>query len=382
MRRHNLSLILGQVHRDGAVSRAELTQRLGMNRSTIGALVADLAELGLVDEYVPTGGDRAGRPSHVVQPRPDGPYAVAIDVDFDRVVAASVGLGGRVLTRHEMQLRASPASPREVARLVDEAVGVLGEAAADGAWQIGVGVSIPGTVSLADSHIGLAPNLHWRDVPFGTLLAERMPPGLPVAVGNDADLAVLAEHLRGAARGCDDVIYLVGRVGVGAGIIVGGVSLHGHEGYAGEIGHTVFDASGPVCHCGNRGCVEMYLGEHALLKLAGKPNTADVGVVFADAHSGRDRAGRAVHRLAESLGRALASLVNLLNPQRVVIGGTLAGVLDFARDDVERELDRYSMHSSRRRVELCVPGLGADSSLLGAAELVFGTLLADPLTRR
>ena len=100
IRRHNLGLLLGQIHRDGALTRAELTQRLHLSRSTIGALVSDLVELGLVDEHVPSGGDRAGRPSHVVGPRPDGPYAVAVDIDITHVTTAAVGIGGQVLARH------------------------------------------------------------------------------------------------------------------------------------------------------------------------------------------------------------------------------------------------------------------------------------------
>src|ERR1700744_3489794 len=101
IRRHTLGLLRDGVHRDGELSRAELTQRLGLNRSTIGALVADLTELGLVGEHVPTGNERAGRPSHVVAPLAGGPYAVAVDIEVDRVVVAAVGLGGQVLARTE-----------------------------------------------------------------------------------------------------------------------------------------------------------------------------------------------------------------------------------------------------------------------------------------
>src|SRR5690349_6772650 len=94
IRRHNLALVLREVHRDGPLSRAELTQRLSLSRSTIGTLVTDLSELGLVQESVPVGGERAGRPSHVVAPRPDGPYSLAVDVDLDRISVAAVGVGG------------------------------------------------------------------------------------------------------------------------------------------------------------------------------------------------------------------------------------------------------------------------------------------------
>ncbi len=150
MRRHNLGLLLSDIHRDGELTRAELTQRLAMSRSTIGALVADLAGLGLVDERVPTGGLRAGRPSHVVGPRNDGPYAIAVDVDVTRIVSAAVGLGGRVLARHVSVPTGQPPTPREVAALIADAVRPLSHLVSPGARPVGIGVSIPGTVGSRD----------------------------------------------------------------------------------------------------------------------------------------------------------------------------------------------------------------------------------------
>jgi predicted NBD/HSP70 family sugar kinase len=384
IRTHNLGMLLSEVHRDGELTRAELTHRLALSRSTIGTLVADLSALRLVDELVPnSGNDRAGRPSHVVAPRADGPYAIAVDVDVTRVCTAAVGLGGRVLARHDAPTPCSPPTPREVARMVADASATLGGAVPEGAWPIGIGVSVPGTVGRHDGLIEIAPNLGWRDEPFGALLAEHVP-DLPVEVGNDADVAVMAEHLRGAARGSQDVVYLMARVGVGAGLIVNGGPLRGRDGHAGEVGHNVVDSSGPRCHCGKRGCIETYIGDKALLKLAGRrrPPTADaVAAVFADAAAGNARADLAVRTVARALGATIGALVNVLNPELVILGGSLTGVLDQAADEVEKAMDAYAMTTARDAVRLCAPGLDADSSLLGAAELAFARLLADPLSR-
>ena len=383
IRTHNLGLLLQEVHRDGELTRAQLTTRLALSRSTIGALVADLSGLRLVDERVPSGGDRAGRPSHVVAPRPDGPYAIAVDVDVTRVCTAAVGLGGRVLARHDVTTPCSPAAPQDVAALIGDAVPALGRAVPPGAWPIGIGVSVPGTVGRRDGLIEMAPNLGWRDEPFGALLAARVP-DLPIDVGNDADVAVMAEHLRGAARGSQDVVYLMARVGVGAGLIVNGAPLRGRDGHAGEVGHNVVDSSGPRCHCGKRGCIETYIGDKALLRLAGRrrPPTADaVAAVFADAAAGNARAAEAVRTVARALGATIGGLVNVLNPELVILGGSLTGLLDVAADAVDKAMDAYAMTTARDAVRLSGPGLGADSSLLGAAELAFARLLADPLSR-
>ena len=380
MRRHNLALVLQQIHLDGALTRAELTQRLGLSRSTIGDLVAELSTLGLLGESVPSGGPRVGRPSHVVGPRPDSPFVVAVDIDVNRVVAAAVGIGGRVLTRQVLTTRPGPASPEEVTQEIAEAIPTLQQTVGGGARPLGIGISVPGTVDRLTYVVGLAPNLGWHDAHFGEL-AQKAVPRLPVSIGNDADLAVLAEHSRGSARGYDDVIYLLGRVGVGAGILVDGRPLRGAGGFAGEVGHTILDPAGPLCHCGAQGCVEMFIGDAALLRLAGADSAVgDVEEVLQAAAKGEDVALKAVQTLAESLGFAVANMVNLLNPRLVVMGGSLEDVLTLAQVQVEAALDQHAMAAARSMVELRASGLGEDGSLLGAAELAFGPLMADPLS--
>jgi predicted NBD/HSP70 family sugar kinase len=386
IRRHNLSLLLTYLHHEGALTRAELTQRLGVSRSTVGALVADLTVLGLVEELVPTGGAGVGRPSHVVGPSSHGPIAIAVDVDVTHVTLAAIQLGGTVLVREEVSLREAGNTAQAVAQLIVEAVPRL--CIVDGrhaAAPAGIGVSVPGTVDRDSGRVGVAPNLGWHDAPLGDLLREYAPAGLPIIVGNDADLAVLAEHRRGSARDCDDVVFLLGRAGVGAGIIIGGVPLRGHDGHAGEIGHNVVDSRGPRCHCGKNGCVETYVGDGALLALAGRqgePTEAAVDAVLADARAGDPAALASVRAIAEPLGRAIADLVNTLNPQRVVLGGTLAHHLDIARHEIEQSLDRHALELQGRTVQLVAPALGLDSALLGAAEAAFAQLLDDPLAMR
>ena len=380
IRRHNLALLLERVHLSGELTRADLTAQLGLNRSTIGALVADLTELRVLREHVPVGGNRAGRPSHLVGPRADGPYAIAVDVEVDRLTAAAVAVGGEVLVRREVLLDPQGRQAEDVAEQIARCVRLLGDEVPAGAWPVGLGVSIPGTVGRSDSRVEFAPNLDWRGKPLGELLAGLLP-GLPISLGNDADLGVLAEHLRGTARGCNDVVYLTGKIGVGSGILVQGVPLRGHGGLAGEVGHTVLDPSGPACHCGSRGCVETFIGEAALMRAArrrGAPSREAVAAVFDAARSGEGRALTGVQQVGELLGRMLANLVNLLNPELIVLGGSLAGVLDVAAEQIESALDRHAMAASRAMVELRVPGLSDDSSLLGAAELAFGALLSDP----
>jgi predicted NBD/HSP70 family sugar kinase len=177
-------------------------------------------------------------------------------------------------------------------------------------------------------------------------------------------------------------VYVTGKIGVGSGIIVDGKLLTGARGFAGEVGHMLLDPSGPPCRCGSRGCVETYVGEAALLRLAGRtapPTRESVAEVLRAARAGEPAALNGVRAVAISMGRTVANLVNVLNPQAVIMGGSLAAVLELCRPEVEAELARHAMSDARRSVELRTAGLGDDSSLLGAAELAFGPLLADPV---
>jgi predicted NBD/HSP70 family sugar kinase len=381
VRRHNLGTLLGHVHGSGPLSRTELAARMGLNRSTIGGLVAQLAELGLVGEASPGGAlprPGAGRPSLVVGPRPDAAQVVAVDIGVDRVVVALVGLGGEVLSRRQRRLPSSR-SPKTVAgtilRLLDamlpDATGRV----------VGVGVALPGVVRHADGLVRFAPNLGWVDEPLGAILRSRLrsvPQDVRIQVGNDADLGGLAEHLRGVAVGYDDVVFIAGEIGVGGGCISAGRPLIGAGGYAGELGHLPLVPGGLACRCGARGCWETEIGGAAIARALG---LADAGTdalrraVRAEAEAGGARLGE----VAQLLGRGLAGLVNLLNPQMIVIGGLLGEVFAATSDAVRRALDASALTAPAEQVELVLPRLGADAVLVGASELAWEDLLADPV---
>jgi len=296
------------------------------------------------------------------------------------VTVAAIQLGGTISVR-EVYPTKGQMQPSDLVGLLGEAMGGLRATIGAASRVCGIGVSVPGTVDLSTGRVGVAPNLGWEDVRLGAMLEAAAPDGVPVVVGNDADLAVLAEHQRGNARDCDDVVFLMGRIGVGAGIILNGVPVRGRDGHAGEIGHNVLDPTGPPCHCGKRGCVETFLGENALLALAGRSSrrrTTAVSRLFADARAGDATALGAMEAAAEPLGRCIADLLNVLNPERVLVGGTMAELLDLARADVEAAVERYAFERSHPGVELALPAFGADSALLGAGEIAFTALLADP----
>lgn len=386
VRRHNLAGLLSVVHAEGATSRAALTARTGLNRSTIRALVGELAEAGLVSDRPqadPAGpgspARAAGRPSHLVVPQAERVQVFALDVDVSRVEVARVGLSGTVLDRTRIT-RADDEPAGATLAAAAQGVRELAAASEPGAVTVGVGVAVPGLVSRNDGCVRVAPNLGWLDQPVSSALQQAL--GLPVAVGNDADLAVLAEHVRGVAVGQGDVVYLTSRVGLGGGVLVGGVPLGGAGGYAGELGHMRVNPAGRRCRCGARGCWETEVGEDALLRAAGWPpggGLPAVRQVLAAAQAGDRRARSVLADLAGWIGLGVGLVVNVFNPRVLIFSGALGEVYPHLVDQVDEHLSRSSLRAARAQVQLALPGLGADSALLGAAELAFAPLLSDPM---
>ena len=375
IRRHNLATLLRHVHRDGHLSRAQLTERMQLNRSTIADLVGELEALGAVRQTRPSPARPAvGRPSMDVHPDAGQIYVLAAAVMVDEITVAAVGLGGQVLGRacDSTPKSRKPADvTRTIARLVRRARSDVDPAAT----LVGVGAALPGTVSDRDGLVRSAPNLGWSEVPFATVLGRALDTRLHPRVGNDADLGALAEHTRGTSADIDDLVYLSGGAGVGGGVIAGGLPLRGAGGYAGEIGHLTVTPGGRPCRCGNRGCWETEVGAVAIAAALGR----DVPI---DELSARLRAVRrpsaALLRVGGRLGTGLAGVVNVFNPRRVILGGVLADLYPVVSTACDEAMHEAALSAADQQAEIALPALGRDSVLLGAAEQAFEALLADP----
>jgi predicted NBD/HSP70 family sugar kinase len=381
VRRANLGAIVRELHAHGALSRSELVARTGLTRSAIRSLVGELVHAGLAAEGPATRLGTPGRPSPVVQLVAGSAVVVALDIAVDSLAAAIVGLGGRTLARVRIERSREQSSVDEIAAdLTGLARTVLGRRPA-AEPVVGIGVAVVGVVRRSDGVVSMAPNLGWRDIPLGERLARALDLSVPISVANEADLGTLAELRRGAAVGADDLVYISGEVGVGGGVIVGGRPLTGIAGYAGEVGHMPVNPAGAPCRCGSVGCWETEVGEDALLMRAGLMpggGRAAVDAVLREAAAGSARAQAAFDHVGTWLGLGLASLVNLLNPQLIVLGGRFGRMYPFVTRALHAELDRRTLPAARSLVTVIPTSLGVDAPLLGAAELALEPLLADP----
>lgn len=376
VRRSNLSTVLRLLHLGGAQSRSHLTAVTGLNRSTVGDLVSALAALGLVRERA---GDvrGVGRPSLVVEPVPSSVAVLALDLRVERTVAALVGLGGEVFARAERRLGGGDRDA-----LMDEVVQACREvldALPPGASLVGVCAGVPGVVRATDGLVRFAPNLGWTDIALGDVLRDRVGSGRgDVCVRNDADLGVLAEHLRGSARDSRTVVYLAGDIGVGGGVFVDGRPLVGAGGYGGEVGHMRINPGGHTCRCGARGCWETEIGYAALARAAGDASSGGIAGLLEAVDRGDPAVLEAFQTVADWLGMGLVNLVNMLNPESIVLGGHLGAVYAVAGDRVLAQL-HGALPAARDLVRITSSKLGGDATLVGASEVAFGLLLDDPV---
>ncbi len=376
VRKHNLGFVLRRVHLQ-PTSRSELTRESGLNRSTVAALVGELAERGLVVEEEPNALGLVGRPSPVV--RPSGrPVAFAVNPEIDAVTVAAVGLGGRVLERERMEA-AQPPTPEQAAQVAAESIRRIRAGLHPSARVVGIGAAIPGVVRAADGFVRQAPHLGWHDTPFAGLLAAAT--GLPVAAANDASLGAKSEWTFGAGRGVGDLIYVNGGAsGIGGGIVSGGVLLAGAAGHAGEIGHAVVRLGGHRDTAGARGTLESEVTRAALLAVLGRgsadPDTLERALLADGSAPVRAEVARQIDVLAAALGTA----VNMLNPSRIVLGGFLAALAAVDQARIERRLHEHVLPALGEHVTVHRAALGSDLLLIGAAELPFEQLFADPTT--
>lgn len=382
LRKHNLARLVRILHNSGATTRSDLVASTGLNRSTVGVLVSELFSAGLVEEVAGPGGN-VGRPSLVVRPVSESAVVAAFDVRVGSTVGAIVGLGGKTLATVEATHASETLTPAAAVAEIVAMAAELFDAVPDGAAWVGVGVAVPGVVNVETGRVLLAPNLSWSDVDFGPTLElalEREFGGAPfISVGNDANLGAIAESVRGVARGRKNVVYLSSDVGIGGGIVLDGRILSGNGGYGGEVGHVVVRPDGRSCRCGSQGCWETEVGQEAIIRAGGlDPATSTIDDLLELADAGDGAALEGLAAVGDWIGIGLSNLVNTFNPDAVILGGHLGRLLPYTAQHIASRLAR-SLPAAHEPAMVTEPGLGARSTLVGAAEVAFARLLADPL---
>jgi N-acetylglucosamine repressor len=396
-REKNVLAILNSLRQEHRISRADIARQTGLTPATVSSLVARLEERGIVQTVGP-GLSRGGRRPLLVEFHPEAFYLAGLDIGVYKAIALVIDLHGSVVSRARIEL--SPAQGREeslrqILAMTRDVLASLGPARGK---VMGIGVSAPGVLDPERGLLIWAPNLRgWQDTPLVEIVREEL--GMFCCLEHDAKAMALGEARLGAGRGRKNIFSIIVGHGIGAGILINGELYHGFRSTAGEFGHITVNPAGPICNCGNRGCLEVMAsgraiaasairavhtaGDTGIMKLVeGHIERITAKVVAQAAADGDELALRLMREAAEYIGIGLADVLNLLSPELVILGGGVANAGSFFIEEIERTALSRSYPSRVSAPEFALSALGENASAVGAAILVLEKLLETPLLSR
>jgi len=394
VRELNLSLVLRHIHNGAPVSRAQIAQVTGLNKSTVSSLVEYLIDRKLIHETgVSSVG--AGRPARLLEINPHAGGIVGAELGVDFIAVALTDFTGKILWRRTED--ANPTDAQE--KTLNQILGIIHKAIefcrAQNLHVLGLGVATPGTVDLDEGLLIFAPNLQWHNVPLQAFFKENT--GLKVFVENDANAAAIAEHLFGAARQSQDFIFVFAGIGIGGGLFLNGNLHRGNVGYAGEIGHSpiMIEPFQSPCHCGNHGCWETHANQYSIIQrvqarlearrssiiprlLEEQNNPLSLSIIKQAADAGDQEAIEALSETGTAMGLGFATLINILNPEKIILGGPLSTVGNYLLPSVIENATKHALPEMRPIVEILLSSFEGDASLIGAISIVADDILENP----
>ncbi len=376
IRRINIARLFHGIRQAPQISQQRLVAETGIDPATVSIIVSNLEAAGVVRRMTDARTGRAGRPTSALSINAEAGLLVGIGIEPDAIRLTIATIDG--VARQSVVAPGSCSVALALAAARAGLAGMLRKLRAEHMRLLGVGIGLPGLVSL-EGRLIFAPNLGWRDIDFAGRFARHLK--VPIRADNDTKAAALAEHLFGAGRNIGDFVYITGRSGIGGGLYMTGELYRGPLGLAGEIGHMKIIPGGRPCGCGARGCFEAYVSEHAILtRLAAKGHAlADAAAVRDAAAAGDAIVQRVLGEAGENLGLGLASMINLLAPRRIVLGGSLAVLAPFLLPSALPVLEENALAAIREKAEIVLSPLGDDAVALGGVALALQNFLENVL---
>jgi N-acetylglucosamine repressor len=379
----NRSSVLNTVKSAGPVARTDIARITGLSPATVTAITSELIEDNLVFEKA-AGDSSGGRRPILLALNPRGGYVVGIKLTEHEAIGALTDLEATIITRQTQSWEG--ATPQEAVRVMSRLVRTLAaEKGVSKKQLLGVGVGLAGIIDAERGILRSTPYFNWYDLPLRDLLQAGLK--LPVYIDNDVNTFTLAEKWFGSGQGIDHFITVTIGRGVGMGIVVNGQLYRGVGGGAGELGHTVVDPQGPQCSCGKRGCLEAYIGDQALVQSAEEAEQrGDLPVTIQDAQglvdlaaSGDPAASLILAQAGEKLGIALANLINLFNPELIVIGGEGTRAGEWIFQPMRSAVHQNTIPGLVKETTIHIEPWGDAAWARGAASLVLGELFQSPV---
>ena len=367
-------LVLDLLRAAGSLSQADIARKTGLSRTTISTLVSELRAMGVIVEAEPgraSAGAQGGRPPTMIALDDSAGAALGIDFGHGHVRVAVANLAHTILSERYVTLDVAGDPQGSLNTAAELAQAALHEADVERSRVIGAGMGLPGPIDRAGGVVASTAILPgWRTIRAAEEMSARL--DVPVELDNDANLGALAETAWGAAHGCSNVAYIKASGGIGCGLVVDGQLFRGAQGIAGELGHTVVNEAGLVCYCGRRGCLETVAGAGAMTELVRRSHGDGLTLagLIALAGAGDLSCERALVDIAREIGIAAANVCTMLNPERLVIGGTLAAGGELVARPIREAVDWAARHLTTPSTEVVLGQLGDRAEVLGALALV------------
>lgn len=380
----NRQNVLEVIRESQEISRTEIMRRTGLTAPTVSDITRSFLRRGLIRE-AGTAESTGGRRATMFRLNPEARYAVGLDLEDDQVRASLLDFSGQEIFSLVHRMPEAPDFDRLVQALVSVTVDLVRQSETEPGRILGVGVSVPGLVDMESGDVHLIPILHLKNIPLGRALKAALPYPFQVYVINDAFAATTAEKWFGAARDDDNFLCVVARSGIGAGFFLNGELYQGPSGVAGEIGHQTLQVDGPLCDCGNYGCLESFAGRKAIIRytqtqlkqgeksllteLAGSVEEVTLDTICEAAARGDSLALRVFQRTGMYLGVGLANIINILNPGRVILSGDLLKYRDYLTS-MHDTLETKILGVQRSACEIAYSALGSGIYSMGAGVLL------------
>jgi predicted NBD/HSP70 family sugar kinase len=371
-RERNALRVLDYLFREGPARRVDVIRATALSRATVSKLIGELQAQGLVVEQriALAAAGRSGRPPTLLTLNPEIGAFGGVDFGHSSVRVAIADVTGALLAEDRLDLDVDNAAELAITAAVERLPALVAQAGLPRRRLLGVGAAISAPVRRDGGSVvvaGILPG--WGAVSPQRELARRL--GVPVHVGNDANLGALAEVRTGAAAGASNVVYVMLSSGVGGGLVLNGSLFTGHSGMTGELGHVQVDPEGAVCRCGNRGCLETVAGAEGLLARLRTQlrKEIDLAEAVARAHGGDQVCRRVFREAGVAAGRVIGGVCNLVNPELVIVGGDLIVAGELLVDAVREGLEQTSIPAVRADVAVVAATLGDRAELLGAIGL-------------
>lgn len=379
----NTACILEKIRVEKMISRAEIARGTGLTPATVSNITAELIDLGLIEE-TERGESNGGRKPVLISIKKDTCYFGAVYLSSDKITASIADIDAQILSEVSAPIDRSAADPVDIAKIAGQLLTRAKEQTGTGRSLAGVGVCTHGLVNSDEGMMVFAPNLGWSHVKIGDMLNRIT--GLPVFVENDVRAMALAESWCGLAQGVADYVYLYIGPGIGGSIVNSNKLFKGQGTFAGEFGHTTIEPDGPLCSCGNKGCLQSLASETAILeryrqrkaKQMITPHVSNFCELLQSVKAGDSDAREELFKSIRYIGIEVGNIINALSPRLIVINGRITDLSDIFMPVLTEEIEKRSLQYAEKEAKIVFSQLGDEAAIKGAATCAIRKLFESP----